>query len=57
MLQQVGTYEGTTARATWQVVPGSGTGDLTGLRGEGGYVAEHGQPQAPYTLDYDLDGG
>jgi len=24
-------------KATWFVVPGSGTGDLTGLRGEGGF--------------------
>jgi len=27
-------------KATWFVVPGSGTGDLSGLRGEGGFEPE-----------------
>jgi hypothetical protein len=27
-------------RATWFVVPGSGTGDLSGLRGEGGFEGQ-----------------
>jgi len=30
-------------KATWFVVPGSGTGDLTGLRGEGGFEGEFGK--------------
>lgn len=58
VLQHSGTFEGEaegpTVRATWSVVPGSGTGDLRGLRGEGGYVAAPGQQQTPCTLDYDL---
>ena len=29
--------------ATWSVVPGSGTGDLAGLRGEGGFAGEFGK--------------
>jgi hypothetical protein len=29
--------------ATWFVVPGSGTGDLKGLRGEGGFEGEFGK--------------
>jgi Protein of unknown function (DUF3224) len=29
--------------ATWFVVPGSGTGDLSGLRGEGGFEGEFGK--------------
>src|SRR5688572_7169612 len=45
VLQQSGTFEGDTAKATWSVVPGSGTDDLRGLRGEGGYVARHGEQQ------------
>jgi hypothetical protein len=32
-------------------VPGSGTGELAGLRGEGGFNAELGQ-SADITLDY-----
>jgi hypothetical protein len=38
-------------RATWVVVPGSGTGDLAGLRGEGGFVGEFGKGSEG-TLDY-----
>lgn len=38
-------------KATWFVVPGSGTGDLAGLRGEGGFEGEFGKG-AHATLDY-----
>jgi hypothetical protein len=40
-----------TVAGTWHVVPGSGTGELTGLRGEGGFAAELGQ-HSTITLDY-----
>ena len=33
-------------KATWFVVPGSGTGDLSGLRGEGGFEGEFGKGPA-----------
>ena len=38
----------------WQVVPTSGTGELTGLRGEGQIVRGPGGEHT-YTLDYELD--
>jgi hypothetical protein len=38
-------------KATWSVVPGSGTGDLSGLRGEGGFEGEFGRG-SDGTLDY-----
>lgn len=38
-------------KATWFVVPGSGTGDLSGLRGEGGFEGRFGQGSNG-TLDY-----
>jgi Protein of unknown function (DUF3224) len=38
-------------KATWFVVPGSGTGDLRGLRGEGGFEGEFGKGSQG-TLDY-----
>jgi hypothetical protein len=38
-------------KATWSVVPGSGTGDLSGLRGEGGFEGEFGKGSNG-TLDY-----
>jgi Protein of unknown function (DUF3224) len=38
-------------RATWFVVPGSGTGDLSGLRGDGGFEGSFGTG-SDGTLDY-----
>jgi hypothetical protein len=37
--------------ATWFVVPGSGTDDLSGLRGEGGFEGQFGKGSTA-TLDY-----
>ena len=54
VLQGNGTYKGGTAKGTWLVVPGSGTGELRSLRGKGGFVAQHG-PRGSITLDYDLE--
>lgn len=51
LLQDAGTLEGTTVRGDWFVIPGSGTGELRGLRGDGGFEAELGQ-HASITLDY-----
>jgi hypothetical protein len=38
-------------KATWFVVPGSGTGELLGLRGEGGFEGQFGKG-SDGTLDY-----
>jgi len=48
-------FEDGTILADWLVVPGSATGELSGLRGQGGYDWDgvHGKP-TPYTLDYDF---
>jgi hypothetical protein len=54
VLQHDGVYEAGTARGTWSVAPGSGTGELRDLKGEGGYVAEHGSPKATLTLEYEV---
>ena len=51
LLQDEGTLEGSTVKGEWFVIPGSATGDLSGLRGEGGFEAELGQ-HASITLDY-----
>ena len=51
VLQDAGTLSGTTVSGTWFVVPGSGTAQLEGLRGEGGFLAELGE-SAQITLDY-----
>lgn len=51
VLQGSETVENGKIKATWFVVPGSGTGDLTGLRGEGGFEGEFGKGSNG-TLDY-----
>ncbi|MEU1673691.1 DUF3224 domain-containing protein [Streptomyces roseifaciens] len=43
-----------TVYCSFEVVPGSGTGELTGLRGTGSFTAEHGAPSVPYTFAYEL---
>jgi hypothetical protein len=56
VLQVSGTFADGVARADWFVVPGSGTEDLSGLRGEGGYVAKQADyPNVPITLEYDFE--
>ena len=50
VLRHEGKFEAMTAKASFTVVPGSGTGELKGLRGEG-HFATQGQT-APYTFDY-----
>lgn len=54
LLQDTGTLVGTAVTGTWFVVPGSGTGDLAGLKGSGGFRAELGQ-HADVTLDYSFE--
>jgi Protein of unknown function (DUF3224) len=51
LLQPSGTVVGKETQASWSVVPGSGTGDLKGLRGEGGFKAQLGE-QGSFWLDY-----
>jgi hypothetical protein len=51
LLQDQGTLVNQLVTGQWFVVPGSGTGALTGLRGEGGFTAQLGQG-AQITLDY-----
>lgn len=51
VLQGQETVQNGKIRATWFVVPGSGTGDLSGLRGEGGFEGDFGKG-SDGTLDY-----
>jgi len=51
VLQGSETVENGKITATWSVVPGSGTGELSGLRGEGGFEGEFGKGSEG-TLDY-----
>jgi hypothetical protein len=51
LLQDAGTVAGDVVNGDWFVVPGSGTGQLAGLRGEGGFRANLGEG-AQVHLDY-----
>jgi len=51
VLQGSETVENGKIKATWFVVPGSGTGELSGLRGEGGFEGQFGKGSNG-TLDY-----
>ncbi len=54
VLTWIGVFDGTQARAELSVVPGSGTGELTGIRGTGTSGAPHGS-RGEFSFDYDLD--
>ena len=53
VLQRTGSFESGVAKESYSVIPGSGTGDLRGLRGEGTTALGHGN-EYPFTLDYEL---
>ena len=54
VLQHSGTFEDGVAKVTLSVLPGSGTGDLRGMSGEGRFNAGH-QPPYAMTLDYGFE--
>jgi len=51
VLQRTGVFEGGLAKESYSVVPGSATGELQGLVGEGSSAVGHGM-EHPFTLDY-----
>ena len=51
LLQDAGTVQGNVVSGDWFVIPGSGSGELAGLRGEGGFRANLGEG-AQVHLDY-----
>jgi hypothetical protein len=51
LLQDAGTVQGSIVSGEWFVIPESGTGQLAGLRGEGGFRANLGE-NAQIHLDY-----
>jgi hypothetical protein len=53
VLQGTGGFDGTSASGESTVIPGSGTGELTGLRGTMTSVSTHDDyPNMPITLTY-----
>lgn len=53
VLQRAGVFEGGLAKESYSVIPGSATGDLQGLVGEGTSAVGHGM-EHPFALSYEL---
>ena len=53
VLQRIGMFESGHAKESYSVIPGSATGELRGLRGDGTSALSHGS-EYPFTLNYDL---
>lgn len=53
VLQRTGVFEDGLAKESYSVIPGSATGELQGLRGEGSSAVGHGM-EHPFSLSYEL---
>jgi hypothetical protein len=53
VLQRTGVFEGGQAKESYSVVPGSGTGELRSLVGDGRSAVGHGM-EHPFSLSYEL---
>src|SRR5262249_34206483 len=53
VLQRTGVFEGGQAKESYSVIPGSATGELRGLQGDGRTAVGHGT-EHPFTLNYEL---
>jgi hypothetical protein len=53
VISAVGGFKGGVASSSWNIVPGSGTGELAGLSGKGTFEAPSGN-QATVTFEYEL---
>jgi hypothetical protein len=53
VLQRAGIFESGQAKESYSVIPGSASGDLQGLRGDGSSAVGHGL-EHPFTLSYEL---
>ena len=54
VLQRTGVFEGGQAKESYFVIPGSATGDLRGLAGDGSSAVGHGM-EHPFTLSYEAE--
>jgi Protein of unknown function (DUF3224) len=53
VLQRAGVFEGGQAKESYSVIPGSATGELRGLSGDGSSAVGHGMDH-PFVLNYEL---
>ena len=54
VLQRIGVFEDGLAKESYSVIPGSATGQLRGLRGEGTSALGHAS-EYPFTLEYEFE--
>jgi len=54
VMQRLGGFEGGQATESYSVIPGSGTGELRTIRGEGKSSVGHGM-EHPFALSYEMD--
>ncbi len=54
VLERTGVFEGGQAKESYSVVPGSATGDLRGLVGDGASALGH-ETDYPFLLNYELE--
>ncbi|MFE5534889.1 DUF3224 domain-containing protein [Streptomyces sp. NPDC056492] len=52
VLEQRGTFDGDGTRCTFEVVAGSGSGELAGLSGSGAFTYRHGDTSVAYEFGY-----
>jgi hypothetical protein len=53
VLEAIGEHTGKSSKSTWRVIPGTGTGELAGLTGDGSFEAPGG-PTVSYRLEFEL---
>lgn len=53
LLEHDGTHKDGVAKSDFKIIPNTGTGKLSGIRGEGSYEATH--ETADLTLEYDFE--
>lgn len=54
ILEATSSHDGKSSTGTWEVIAGTGTGELEGISGRGGFEAPGGA-KVEYHLDYELD--
>ena len=54
VMESTGDHDGKQSKGKWRIVPGSGTGQLVGISGEGSFDATGG-PVVAYDLEYEFD--
>ncbi len=55
LIEHRGTFRGTEVEGLLAILPGSGTGELAGARGTGGFTSVHGVCETPYTFERGID--